>query len=75
MPPCTIDFTNRFSSQARALPREQRQELDLFFSASGRFLDSPMPTAVWAFVVCGAIISNAGWGGIYASCSSWKARR
>lgn len=29
MPPCAIDFTSRFSSQARALQREQREELDL----------------------------------------------
>ena len=28
MPPCAIDFTNRFAAQARALPREKRQELD-----------------------------------------------
>ena len=29
MPPCAIDFTSRFISQARALSCEQRSELDL----------------------------------------------
>jgi hypothetical protein len=29
MPPCAIDFTSRFTSQARTLRREQREELDL----------------------------------------------
>jgi len=28
MPPCAIDFTSRFTTQARGLPRERRQELD-----------------------------------------------
>ena len=29
MPPCAIDFTSRFVSQARALSKDQRGELEL----------------------------------------------
>jgi len=29
MPPCTIDFTNRFTAQARTLSHAQRSEFDL----------------------------------------------
>jgi mRNA-degrading endonuclease YafQ of YafQ-DinJ toxin-antitoxin module len=41
MPPCAIDFTNRFSSQVRALPREQREELDLVLQRLGAAFGQP----------------------------------